>query len=68
MNKNMGTADRIMRFVIAALIVLLYGLHLINGTLAIVLLALSAVFILTSFISYCPLYRPFGINTGKKPK
>ena len=67
MKKNMGTADRIIRILIAVVVIALYFTNVINGTLAIILLALSGIFILTSFVSFCPLYLPFGISTkGKK--
>jgi len=67
MKKNMGTADRVIRILIAAVIITLYFTNIISGTVAIILLALSGIFILTSFISICPLYLPFGISTkGKK--
>lgn len=66
MKKNMGTADRVIRIIIAALIMALYGYDVISGTLAIVLLIISGVFILTSFVSYCPLYSPFRFSTRKK--
>ncbi|MBZ9786689.1 DUF2892 domain-containing protein [Psychroflexus sp. CAK57W] len=63
MKKNMGTADRIMRVIIAAIVVILYFTDTISGTLGIVLLILSGVFVLTSLVSFCPLYAPFGIKT-----
>ena len=66
MKKNMGTADKIIRIIIAAAIAGLYFGHIISGTVAIVLLVLAAIFILTSFISFCPLYAPFGISTCRK--
>jgi len=62
----MGTADRLIRILIAVLIAGLYGFNVIGGTLAIVLMIVSGVFILTSFISYCPLYSLFTISTRKK--
>ncbi|MDT0605931.1 YgaP family membrane protein [Croceitalea rosinachiae] len=65
MKKNMGGVDRIIRFVIALSIITLYYFQVIEGTLAYALLALSGIFILTSFISICPLYRIFGLNTCK---
>ncbi|NNK18816.1 MAG: DUF2892 domain-containing protein [Maribacter sp.] len=65
MKKNMGSADRIVRFIIAAIIAVLYYTGMISGTLGIVLLVLAAVFVLTSFISFCPLYAPFGLSTCK---
>ncbi len=62
----MGNADRIIRVVIAAVIAVLFFTIVIPGTLGIVLLALAGVFVLTSLISFCPLYLPFGLNTCKK--
>lgn len=66
MKKNMGTADKVVRFLAALVVVGLYFGNVISGTTAIILLALSAIFILTSLISFCPLYLPFGISTCKK--
>lgn len=63
MKKNMGKADRIIRIVLAIGILALYLNGTIAGTLGIVLLILAGVFVMTSFISFCPLYAPFGINT-----
>ena len=59
----MGTADKIIRVIIAAIVGILFFTDIISGTLGIVLLILAGVFVLTSFISFCPLYAPFGINT-----
>lgn len=63
MKKNMGITDRVIRLIIAAIIVLLYFTKVITGTLGIVLIALAGIFVLTSFISFCPIYAPFGIST-----
>lgn len=68
MKKNMGTADRIIRVMMALVIAALYFANVISGTVAIVLLALSAAFIITSFIGVCPLYYPFGLQTRQKSK
>lgn len=65
MKANMGTADRIIRIIIAAVIVALYYTGVISGTWGIVLLVLAGIFVLTSFVSFCPLYAPFGISTCK---
>jgi len=65
MKKNMGNMDKVVRILVALGIIVLYLTHQINGTLAIVGLVLSGVFILTSFMSFCPLYLPFGISTRK---
>jgi hypothetical protein len=66
MKKNMGTTDKIIRILVAIAIAALYFTGQISGTLAIIGLILSGIFILTSFISFCPLYLPFGISTRKK--
>lgn len=66
MKKNMGNTDRIIRVLIAVVIAALYFAEVISGTIAIVGLAFAAIFILTSFISFCPLYLPFGLNTLRK--
>jgi hypothetical protein len=68
MKKNMGSTDRLIRTIIAVVITTLYFSHIIKGTFGIVLLALAVLFLLTSFISFCPLYLLFGINTFKKSK
>lgn len=64
----MGTRDKVMRILIAVVIGVLYFTNTISGTLAIVVGVLAIVFVLTSFISFCPLYLPFGINTSKKKR
>ena len=63
MKKNMGNADRIIRTIMAAIIAVLYFTGTITGTVGIVLLILAGVFVLTSFVSFCPLYAPFGISS-----
>jgi len=68
MKPNMGTLDRLARFIAAAIVIALYFMNIISGTLAIVLLVFAGIFILTSFISFCPLYLPFGINTKGEKK
>lgn len=65
MKKNMGSVDRIIRLIIAAVLAILYYMEIISGTVGIILLALAAIFLLTSFISFCPLYLPFGLSTCK---
>ena len=66
MKKNIGMADKAIRFVLAAIVGILYFTNVISGTLAIVLGVIAVAFIVTSFVSFCPLYLPFGINTRGK--
>ena len=69
MKANMGSTDRIIRTIIALVVAALYFTGTISGTLGIVLLVLAVVFLLTSLVSFCPLYTAFGINTcSVKPK
>ena len=66
MKKNMGTIDKVIRILIAVVIAVLFFTHVITGILGIVLIVLAVIFVLTSLIGFCPLYLPFGINSGKK--
>ena len=63
MKKNMGSADRIIRVSIAAVLAFLYFNGTISGTLGIVAVVAAVVFVATSLISFCPLYPLLGINT-----
>jgi hypothetical protein len=65
MKKNMGGTDRTIRILVALAVVALYYFGYIQGTLAYILLALSGIFLLTSLVSFCPLYTLFGMNTCK---
>ena len=66
MKKNMGTIDKVIRILVALVLAGLYLANVVTGTLGIILLVVAVVFVLTSFVSFCPLYLPFGINTGAK--
>jgi hypothetical protein len=63
MKKNMGTTDRIIRLLLAALFAYLYFGGIVTGTWGLVLLVLGGIFVLTSLVGFCPLYAPFGIST-----
>jgi hypothetical protein len=63
MKKNMGTADKIIRLIVAAVLAFLFYTGTITGTLGIVAVVAAAVFALTSLVSFCPLYTFIGINT-----
>lgn len=66
MKKNMGVNDRVLRTVIAVAIAALYFTGTLSGTLGLVLLILAIVFLLTSVVSFCPLYTLIGVNTCKR--
>jgi hypothetical protein len=66
MKKNMGTADRTIRVILA----LVVGFLILNGTLsglvATILGIFAIVFLLTSAAGVCLLYMPFKFSTMKK--
>jgi hypothetical protein len=66
MKKNLGVIDRVIRVLIAVVIVVLYFTHVISGTLAIILLILAGIFVITAILGLCPLYLLFGLSTSKK--
>lgn len=66
MKRNMSNADRIIRVLLAAVFAYLYFSGTVTGAFGVILLVLGAVFLLTSTISFCPLYLPFKISTYKK--
>ena len=66
MKTNMGTLDRILRVVVAVVIAVLYFTGQLSGVAAVVLGVLAVVFVLTSAVGTCPLYRPFGLSTRRR--
>lgn len=62
----MGKLDKVIRIILAVLFAALYFTGIIEGALGIILMVLAIVFLLTSFIGFCPLYLPFNINTNKE--
>jgi len=68
MKKNMGALDRIIRTILAVVVIVLYFTKQISGTAAIILGIIALIFLLTSLIGFCPLYVPFKISTLKKEK
>lgn len=68
MTKNMGSADRGIRILVAIALAILYFMGIVGGALGIVLLVVSVVFLLTSLVGWCPAYGPLGISTCKPSK
>lgn len=67
MKKNMGTADRVVRIVLAIVIGVLIFTGKISGLLAIILGIVAAMFFVTSLVGTCPGYLPLGFSTCKNP-
>lgn len=66
MTKNMGSLDRLLRVTVAVIIAALYFTGQIGGLLAAILGVIAVIFVLTSAIGFCPLYRPFSWSTRSK--
>ena len=66
MKKNMGMLDRLIRIILAVVVAVLYFTRAISGTAAVVLGVLAIILVLTSLVSFCPLYVPFKLSTKKK--
>ncbi|MBU2588637.1 MAG: DUF2892 domain-containing protein [Alphaproteobacteria bacterium] len=63
MKKNMGTLDKIIRLIAAVIAIALAATGTISGTFAVIAYVVAGVFVLTSFASFCPLYRLLGLRT-----
>ena len=68
MKVNMGSLDKVIRIIIAIAFAMLYITKTVEGTAGIVLLVVGGVFLLTSLVSFCPLYTILGLNTNSKKK
>jgi hypothetical protein len=66
MKKNMGTADRAIRFILAIAFVMLYFTNVVTGVFGTILLVFAAIFVLTSFVGSCPLYSLFRFSTCER--
>jgi membrane protein YdbS with pleckstrin-like domain len=65
MKKNMSSLDRILRLAIAVVVAVLYFTNVISGTWAIILGIVALIFLITSLVGVCPLYKLLGISTKK---
>ena len=68
MIKNLGKADRLVRIAVALAIGLLYVENVISGLFGIALIAVALIFVVTSFFSFCPLYKILGLNSKSAKK
>ncbi len=66
MKSNMGSMDKAVRILLAIAVAVLYFTGRISGIWAIVLGVIAVVFVLTSLVSFCPLYAPFKLSTKGK--
>lgn len=65
MKKNIGTADKGIRILIAVIAALLYFGNVISGIYGYVALAVGIVMLLTALVNFCPLYALLGVRSCK---
>lgn len=65
MKKNMGSADRIIRLLVVAALVVLYVTGTVTGLWGTIALVVAGIFTLTSLVGFCPIYAAVGVKTCK---
>ena len=68
MKKNIGSADKIVRYLLAAIIIALFALKIVTGALGFILLAVAAIFIVTALVDFCPIWWILGVRTNAAKK
>ncbi len=66
MKANMAVLDRVVRIALAALVAVLFVTHQLSAVAAIVLGIVAVLFLATSVVGFCPLYRLLGISTKRR--
>ncbi len=66
MKTNESALDRVIRVVLGVVLLVLYFMHVVTGTLCIVFVVLAAIALITGIVGFCPLYALLKINTNKK--
>lgn len=66
MKKNVNSIDKVIRLLLAVVLGVLILTSQVTGTLAIIFGVLAVVLLLTSFLSFCPIYALLNISTLKK--
>lgn len=65
MKKNVGSIDKLVRIIIAALAVWVAYTHQVASPWDYVLYAVAVIMIVTALMSTCPIWIVFGLNTLK---
>lgn len=66
MNQNLSNTDRIVRFLLFVVAIVLFAMDILSGWLAYTAVIIGTIFLLTSLMSFCPIYKVLGICTSKK--
>lgn len=65
MKKNLNSADRSIRILLAVVLAVLIFSGVLTGAAAIILGIVGIILLLTGIITFCPLYYVLGISTAK---
>ena len=65
MKKNVGSIDQIIRYILAAVLIILFFTKVVTGVLGYVLLAVAVIFIVTALLNFCPIWWMIGVKTNK---
>ena len=63
MKRNVGKTDKIIRIIIAIVLVALYFTKVVTGTLGIIFLIVAGISLVTALINFCGLYALFGFSS-----
>ncbi|MDR3716427.1 MAG: DUF2892 domain-containing protein [Puia sp.] len=68
MKKNTGITDRVIRFVLAVILIDIASGKTINGIWDVIAWTAAAILLITAVLGRCPLYSLFGISTCPRKK
>lgn len=65
MKRNMSNIDRLIRAILAVVLVYLYIGGMVTGAFGIILVVLGVILLITSVLGFCPLYALLKFSTHK---
>ena len=65
MKKNLGSTDKVIRLVLAVVLLVLFFTNTVTGVAGIITLVAAAISAGTALINFCPLYAALGIRSNK---
>jgi hypothetical protein len=66
MKKNIGSADKIVRLLLAVVGLVVYFTGTVTGIWGLVILIVGVILGLTALINFCPIWAAVGVNTSSK--
>ena len=65
MKTNESTLDRVLRVIFGLLLLVLFFLQVLTGTLGVISVIIGALLLITGLVGFCPLYTLLKIKTNK---